>query len=86
MKPGTDYRVFLLSSHPLPWLPLLQVFDQDGDGLINTVELRHVIENLGEKLTQNQITEAMTKADTDGDGQINHEGGINAPCPAWLTC
>merc|ERR1711869_7301 len=39
-----------------------KVFDRDGNGFISAAELRHVMINLGEKLT-----------DVEGDGQINYE-------------
>ena len=50
------------------------VFDRNGDGLISASELHHVMSNLGEKLTDAEVSEMMREADTDGDGQINFEG------------
>ena len=32
-----------------------KVFDRDGNGLISTAELRHVMTNLGEKLTDEEV-------------------------------
>lgn len=37
-------------------------------------ELRSVMGNLGEKLTDEEVDEMIAEADTDGDGQINYEG------------
>ena len=51
-----------------------RVFDKDGNGLINAAELRHVMTNLGEKLTDQEVDEMMKDADIDGDGQLNYEG------------
>ncbi|KAG4079060.1 hypothetical protein HA402_001715 [Bradysia odoriphaga] len=50
-----------------------RVFDKDGNGHISAPELRHVMGNLGEKLTDEEIDELIRDADIDGDGQINYE-------------
>lgn len=52
----------------------LQVFDKDGNGYISAAELRHVMTNLGEKLTDEEVEEMIKEADIDGDGQVNYEG------------
>ncbi|KAL7412519.1 hypothetical protein BDY24DRAFT_341722, partial [Mrakia frigida] len=49
-----------------------KVFDKDGNGFISAAELRHVMTNLGEKLTQSEVDEMIREADVDGDGQINY--------------
>merc|ERR1712046_54842 len=50
-----------------------KVFDKDGNGFISAAELRHVMTNLGEKLTDEEVDEMIREADVDGDGQINYE-------------
>merc|ERR1711918_308711 len=50
-----------------------KVFDRDGNGFISAAELRHVMTNLGEKLTDEEVDEMIREADVDGDGQINYE-------------
>ena len=50
-----------------------KVFDKDGNGFISAAELRHVMTNLGEKLTDEEVDEMIREADIDGDGQINYE-------------
>merc|ERR1711887_153664 len=50
-----------------------KVFDRDGNGLISAAELRHVMTNLGEKLTDEEVDEMIREADVDGDGRINYE-------------
>jgi|SRR5579872_3645762 len=50
-----------------------RVFDKDGNGFISAAELRHVMTNLGEKLTDEEVDEMIREADVDGDGQINYE-------------
>ncbi|CAJ0648032.1 7239_t:CDS:10 [Entrophospora sp. SA101] len=50
-----------------------KVFDKDGNGYISAAELRHVMTNLGEKLSEEEVDEMIREADVDGDGQINYE-------------
>lgn len=50
-----------------------KVFDKDQNGYISAAELGHVMANLGEKLTPEEIDEMIKEADTDGDGQVNYE-------------
>ncbi|KAJ1686736.1 hypothetical protein LUZ63_018126 [Rhynchospora breviuscula] len=50
-----------------------RVFDKDQNGFISGAELRHVMTNLGEKLTDEEVQEMVREADTDGDGQINYD-------------
>ena len=53
-----------------------RVFDKDGNGFISAAELRHVMTNLGEKLTDEEVDEMIREADIDGDGQVNYEGAF----------
>ncbi|XP_053384693.1 uncharacterized protein LOC123536689 [Mercenaria mercenaria] len=50
-----------------------KVFDRDGNGKISAAELRHVMTNLGEKLTDDEVREMIREGDADGDGQIDYE-------------
>jgi len=50
-----------------------KVFDKDGNGFISAAELRHVMTNLGEKLTEEEVEEMIKEADFDGDGQVNYD-------------
>ena len=52
-----------------------RVFDKDGDGFISAAELRHVMTNLGEKLTDEEVDEMIEWADVVvKDGKIQVEG------------
>ena len=50
-----------------------RVFDRDGNGFISADELRYVMTNLGEKLSDEEVMEMIREADIDGDDQINYE-------------
>ena len=64
-----------------------RVFDKDGNGFISAAELRHVMTNLGEKLTDEEVDEMIREADIDGDGQVNYEGTvINEHIDFMLLC
>lgn len=50
-----------------------RVFDKNGDGFISSTELRHVMTNLGEKLSDEEVDDMIKEADMDGDGLVNYE-------------
>lgn len=50
-----------------------RVFDKNGDGFISASELRHVMTNLGEKLTDEEVEDMIREADLDGDGLVNYD-------------
>ena len=54
-----------------------KVFDSDGNGFINASELRQVMMNLGEKLSEEEVEMMIKEADTNGDGLVNYEEFIN---------
>ena len=66
-------------------LAAFQVFDADGSGSISASELRHVMANLGEKLSDEELEEMILEADTDGDGEISIEefAMMINPCPIF---
>ncbi|TFK37103.1 putative calmodulin [Crucibulum laeve] len=49
------------------------VFDRDKSGKISTTELKQVMFNLGESLTDMEVDEMIREADVDGDGEINFQ-------------
>ena len=48
-------------------------FDKDGNGVIDRNELLLVMEQLGERLSDQEADEMMQEADCNGDGQIDFE-------------
>jgi calmodulin len=61
-----------------------RVFDKDGNGFISAAELRHVMTNLGEKLTDDEVDEMIREADIDGDGQVQKGTHWRAHPPGML--
>jgi calmodulin len=50
-----------------------QVFDRDNNGSISSDELRLVMKQLGENLTDQEVDEMLQEADKDGNGTIDCE-------------
>lgn len=55
-----------------------RVFDRNGDGYISAPELRLVMTNLGEKLTDEEVDDMIKEADLDGDGVVSYNGKFRA--------
>ena len=51
-------------------LEAFKVFDKDGNGFISAAELRHIMTNLGEKLTDEEVG----RTDMDGHGRTWTDG------------
>ena len=49
-----------------------KVFDKDGGGFISSAELRHVLSNLGEKLTSDQVS-FLLDGQEDLNGMVNYD-------------
>eukprot|EP00826_Nyctotherus_ovalis_P037228 TRINITY_DN3382_c0_g4_i6.p1 TRINITY_DN3382_c0_g4~~TRINITY_DN3382_c0_g4_i6.p1 ORF type:complete len:127 (+),score=45.59 TRINITY_DN3382_c0_g4_i6:144-524(+) len=52
---------------------VFRVFDKDRDGQLSSEELRHVMLNLGEKLSDEEVDEMLKEADVNKDGSIDFE-------------
>ena len=50
-----------------------RVFDKEGNGLIATAELKHIMMTIGDKITEAEADEMIHDADIDVDGVINYE-------------
>ena len=42
--------------------------------MISSTELRRVMTNLGEKLSEAEVEDMIKEADVDGDGMVNYDG------------
>ena len=53
-------------------LQACRVFDMNGDGFISPEELKQVMADIGENLSDAEIAEMIRVGDLDGDGRINY--------------
>ncbi len=53
---------------------VFRVFDKDGNGTINLEELKTVMKNLGEGLSDEECRLMIKEADADGNGVIDFDG------------
>lgn len=64
-----------------------QVFDKDMTGFIGVGQLKYILTNLGEKMTDEEVDELLKAVDTSS-GQVNYTGkccAIKAQCRQLLT-
>ncbi|CAL1126429.1 unnamed protein product [Cladocopium goreaui] len=47
------------------------VFDRDKSGQVTASELKHVMNSLGEKVTNEEVEQMIAEADIDGDGELS---------------
>jgi len=52
-----------------------KVFDTDGSGSISRDELKRLMTQLGQNLSEAELDAMMDEVDTDGDGEISFEEG-----------
>mmetsp|Transcript_42786 Transcript_42786/g.118185 ORF Transcript_42786/g.118185 Transcript_42786/m.118185 type:complete len:161 (-) Transcript_42786:209-691(-) len=50
-----------------------QVFDRDKSGSVTASELKAVMNNLGEQVTDAEVLAMIREADADGDGELSFE-------------
>jgi hypothetical protein len=50
-----------------------QVFDKDMTGFIGVGQLKYILTNLGEKMTEDEVDELLKAVDTSS-GQVNYTG------------
>ncbi|CAF5199694.1 unnamed protein product, partial [Rotaria magnacalcarata] len=49
-----------------------RIFDKNGNGFISEMEIRSVMNNLGEKLTDDELNDMIREADLDGNRQVDY--------------
>jgi calmodulin len=54
-------------------LEAFRVFDRDGTGKLSVAELRHIMGNLGEKMTEQEVEDMISMANVNPDGTIQYE-------------
>ena len=54
-------------------LEAFKAFDLDKNNFIGAAEIRHVLINIGEQVTDEEVDEMIRMVDTDGDGQVSWE-------------
>ena len=57
-----------------------QVFDKDMTGFIGVGQLKYILTNLGEKMTDEEVDELLKAVDTSS-GQVNYTGMLFFPVP-----
>lgn len=60
-----------------------QVFDKEGDGTISAGELRYVLTNLGEKLSEEEVDELLKEVQVGKDGRINYVDFVTLILSNW---
>ena len=55
-----------------------RTFDKDGNGIISSNELKHIMITLGERLTDEEVDDIIREADINGDGFIYYEDFVKS--------
>ena len=58
---------------PLKCADAFRAFDKEGEGLVNKVEISHVLMGMGDKLTTEEAEEFLKEAKVDADGMFDFE-------------
>ncbi|CAD5118233.1 unnamed protein product [Dimorphilus gyrociliatus] len=51
-----------------------RLFDREGNGYLAVEEIKHVMQTLGELMSELEINEMLSEANVDSEGQVNYEG------------
>ena len=65
-------------------LDLFRVWDLSGEGIIESGELRCLLNRIPERLTRKEIDLLVKQADTKKNGKINFEGEVLFSCSMAL--
>eukprot|EP00927_Polykrikos_kofoidii_P028950 TRINITY_DN25116_c4_g1_i1.p1 TRINITY_DN25116_c4_g1~~TRINITY_DN25116_c4_g1_i1.p1 ORF type:complete len:356 (+),score=87.66 TRINITY_DN25116_c4_g1_i1:207-1274(+) len=66
IEPGLEHRPF--SDDEIK--QAFQTFDLDSNNFVGAMELRHILDIIGEEATDEEIDEMIRMCDSDGDGQV----------------
>ncbi|KAL7112972.1 hypothetical protein ACP275_04G034800 [Erythranthe tilingii] len=62
-----------------------KVFDRDQDGFISAIEqLRNVMINMGERLTEEEAEQMICEVDLDGDGLVSYDDFVKMMMASYL--
>ena len=56
------------------YILIVQVFDNNGDGMISVGDMRMSLSHLGETLPMEMLEELVREVDQNGEGQVSIEG------------
>ena len=51
-------------------------FDKQGNGIVLSADLKHILMNFGDPMTEEEAAELLKEADTAKDGKINYEAFV----------
>lgn len=74
---GPGCRLLQLLPQLLPLLQEASAATHAQCNLCPRAQLRHVMTNLGEKLSEQEVEEMIREADVDNDGQVNYDEFVN---------
>lgn len=57
-----------------------KVFDNFGTGQVNLLQMKSALQNLGEKLRDEELDEILREVDIDADGNCNYEELVQMLC------
>eukprot|EP00928_Gymnodinium_smaydae_P053099 TRINITY_DN37176_c0_g1_i1.p1 TRINITY_DN37176_c0_g1~~TRINITY_DN37176_c0_g1_i1.p1 ORF type:complete len:344 (-),score=103.87 TRINITY_DN37176_c0_g1_i1:241-1272(-) len=69
IEPGLDHRPF--SENEIK--QAFDTFDLDNNRFVGAMEIRHILEVIGEEATDEEIDEMIRMCDNDGDGQVTFD-------------
>ena len=49
-----------------------RVFDKDNNGYLTCAEFKHILTNLGDKFSEDEVEEVFREANLKGDGKLNY--------------
>lgn len=63
---------------------MFQKIDIDNDGKVSIDEVKHLLVQVGSKMTEVELFKMMKAIDTNGDGCLNFEEFSSAVRTGWL--